>query len=362
MRLPNSAIRLGLLGLTVLVLLLTWPGGAGLHANVLIDFTPTAYNYLPLILRQVPPTSTPTPTATATSTATSTPTPTHTPTTTPTPPQDWLGYVNYYRAMAQLPTAAENTEWNDGCWKHSRYMVKNDVITHSEDPNNPWYTPEGNACGTSGNAMVSSNVNAPDTYAIDLWMQGPFHAVGIIDPKLGQVGYGSYREAIGTWKMGATLDVIRGRGAIPPSVVFPVAWPADGKTVSLTSYSGTEWPDPLSSCPGYTAPSGLPVILQIGSGNLTPNVTAHSFMRGSTALEHCVFDETSYVNPDGSTQSLGRNVLNARDAIVLIPRAPLTRGATYTVSITVNGQTHTWSFTVSSTALTVEEMPASLIR
>jgi hypothetical protein len=44
---------------------------------------------------------------------------------------------------------------------------------------------------------------------------------------------------------------------------------------------------------------------------------------------------------------LGRNILNARDAVVLIPRDPLTPGTRYTVSITVNGQTHAWSFTVS---------------
>lgn len=44
--------------------------------------TPESDNYLPLILRQLPPTFTPTPTATASPTATSTPTPT--PTSTPT--------------------------------------------------------------------------------------------------------------------------------------------------------------------------------------------------------------------------------------------------------------------------------------
>lgn len=340
-------------------------------ANLLIDFTPTVYVHLPLVMRQGEPTATPTPVPTITPPPVSTSTPTPIPTATPTPiptatptplPSGWLAYVNYYRDMAQLPLVNENADWQDGCWKHSRYMVKNDVITHAEDPNNPWYTTEGNTCGTSGNVMVSSNVNTSDEYAIDLWMQGPFHAVGIIDPKLALVGFGSYREAIGTWQMGATLDVIRGRGSLPPSVVFPVKWPADGKTVGLNSYGGNESPDPLASCSGYTAPSGLPIILQLGSGSVTPNVTGHSFMQGSTALEHCVFDETSYTNPNSSLQTLGRSVLNSRDAIVLIPRQPLTRGATYTASITVNGQTRTWSFTVSNTLLAIQDVYPSLIR
>jgi len=85
-------------------------------------------------------------------------------------------------------------------------------------------------------------------------------------------------------------------------------------------------------------------------------------MQGSTPLEHCVYDETSYTNPDGSDQSLGRSILDARDAIVLIPREPLTPGSSYTVSITVSGQTYAWSFTVSSAAQAVGRAPEMLIR
>ena len=87
-----------------------------------------------------------------------------------------------------------------------------------------------------------------------------------------------------------------------------------------------------------------------GDGSVTPNVTAHSITSGGSATEHCVFDETNYTNPDSNQQSLGRAVLGGRDAIVLIPRQPLTPGATYRVSLTVNGTVHRWSFTVSKTA------------
>ncbi len=273
------------------------------------------------------------------------------------PPQpNWLAYVNHYRAMADLPPVTENVTWSDGCWKHARYMVKNDFIGHTEDPNNPWYTPEGQAAGGSSNVWASYAVDTADEDSVDVFMQAPFHAVGIVDPALLQVGFGSYRESDGGLQYGVALDVIRGLGSIPPSVAFPVKWPAHGTTVPILLHWG-EYPDPLTSCPGYSTPSGLPIILQIGPGNVTPNVTSHSFMQGSTPLEHCVFDETSYTNPDGSAQSLGRSCLDARDATVLIPRYPLTPGATYSASITVNDQTYTWSFTVSSTALALERTP-----
>jgi hypothetical protein len=63
-------------------------------------------------------------------------------------------------------------------------------------------------------------------------------------------------------------------------------------------------------------------------------------------LEHCVFDETTYTNPNGAEQNLGRAVLDARDAIVLLPRAPLDRQTNYSVSITADNQTYRWTFTV----------------
>ena len=264
----------------------------------------------------------------------------------PPPPEDWFGLVNHYRLMAGLPSVTENTTWSDGCWLHARYAVKNDAMGHTEDPNLPWYTPEGLACAQSANLYYSSSVSRSDPDAIDGWMVGPFHAVGVIDPALQQTAYGSYRESDGGIQMCAGLDVIRGLGSISPQVSFPVVWPADGVTTPLRRYGGGETPDPLSGCPGYSVPSGPPIILQIGPGDQTPDVTAHSFTQDSVALEHCLYDETSYTNSDSSLQNLGRSVLNMRDAIVLIPREPLTPGTNYAVSITVNGQTISWSFNV----------------
>ena len=284
------------------------------------------------------------------------------PTPTPQPDGAWLAYVNDQRGLADLSPVAENPTWSDGDWKHSRYMVKNDYLGHSEDLDNPWYTPEGLAAAQNGNAFVSSSTSSTDKYAIDFWMQSPFHAVAIVDPALQQVGFGSYREAIGRRHMGATLDVYRGLGTIPPTVTFPIEYPADGKTTALRSYMGGEWPDPLTSCPGYSAPAGLPVILQIGPGNLTPSVTAHSFEQGGAPLEHCEFDATNYINPDNYTQRVGRSVLSLRDAIVLIPRAPLTPGASYAVSVTSNGQTYVWTFGVATTARQIEPPVMALAR
>lgn len=274
---------------------------------------------------------------------------------------DWLNYVNYYRTMANLPSVTENPSWDYGNVLHGRYMVKNDFIGHTEDPNNPWYTDQGLAAAQSSDLIVSGSVSMSFLEAVDGWMQAPFHAVGILDPALEQVGYGIYHEADGGFQSGAGLDVIRGLGSAPSGSIYPIMWPANGKTVAITMFRG-ELPDPLSSCPGFVAPAGLPILLQLGPGNVTPNVTAHSFMQNGALLPHCIFDETNYSNSDSSLQNLGRAILNSRDAIVLIPREPLKTGETYTASITTNGHTHSWSFSVASSATDATKMPLRQIR
>lgn len=289
---------------------------------------PTAASYLPYIVRALP---TATPTATATATA---------------PIPAWLRSVNRYREGANLHPLSENASWTQGEWLHSRYMVKEDHISHQENPSSPWYTPEGNAAGRSGNIYVSGYSSSIDDWAISFWMTAPFHAVSILDPQLYETAFASYREAIGFWNMGATLDWQRGLGTLPSTVTFPIYFPGDDGETWLRAYRGGEWPDPLSSCAGYVAPSGPPLILQLGSGNVTPTVTDHGFFRGGEALPHCVFDETSYVNPSPSTQNSGRAILNSRDAVILMPRDVLELGAAYTATVTANGVTYTWSFTV----------------
>jgi hypothetical protein len=264
------------------------------------------------------------------------------------PPENptWLEYINYLRSVAGLAAVVENPGWSEGDWLHARYMVKNDYIGHSEDSGNFWFTSQGDLAARTSNLLASSSHSATDLAAIAGWFQAPFHGVGILDPQLQQVGFGSFREQDGGYQMGAALDVIRGLDDLPGGIIFPIAWPGNGSSIPLTSFNG-EYPNPLSSCPGYSTPAGLPIILQVGAGELSPQVTSHSFRLGNQELSHCVFHESSYSNPDRSAQSLGRAILDSRDAIVLIPEEPLVPGNTYSVSIMVNGDTHQWSFSTT---------------
>ena len=327
---PLIALALVVLFFAAISFLLAGLAPAPLGATQPLDVTAeSATDYLPAV-QKAPPTLTPT-----------------VPAPTATPSAGWLQQINQFRAESDLLPVTENESWSQGAWLHSRYMVMENHASHNEDPASPWYTVEGDLAGDNGNIAVSSSPLAPDLFAIELWMAGPFHAVAIVDPQLQQTGFGSFREASEGWQMGATLDVYRGLGETPPETTFPILLPGAEGTTWLTSHRYGEWPDPLASCPGYARPTGPPVIIQLGAGDETPAVADHAFLEGSTPLEHCVFDETTYSHPtDGTQQSVGRQVLNSRDAVVLLPRHPLQEGHTYTASITAGENTYRWHFTV----------------
>lgn len=247
----------------------------------------------------------------------------------------WLDRLNAWRATTGLSNLSENTTWSAGDVLHSTYMVKDDLVTHFETPGAANYTTAGDAAARNSNIQVSSSTSATDVQAIDWWMQAPFHAMGMMDPRLTSTGFGAYRQVKSGWQAGFAIDVLRGNSFTGGS--YPVVFPGNGATEPLTAYGGGEFPDPLQGCSGYTAPTGLPVFIQIGGNVVTKVGAVHSFTGNGVALAHCVID--------GNNAKLGSD-LYARGGAILIPRSPLKTGVHYVVSLTVNNVPRTWSFTV----------------
>ena len=260
----------------------------------------------------------------------------------------WLDRLNFYRDTAALPPVAEEPDLSRAVREHARYMVHHDAVEHAQKARR-WSTPDGALAAAVSNLAGSTNAFEPDVWAVDTWMQAPFHALGILDPALRQVGFGIHRAQNGRIQTAAGLDVIRGRRPAQATVRYPIVWPADGASVPLTTHAH-EYPSPLTSCDGYTAPTGLPLIVQLGTGARVPRVIA-SHVGDGAALEHCVFDEGTYRNRSAVEERLGRSILATRDAIVVIPRQPLRHGATYRVVLEVAGQPRIdWRFSVSPDA------------
>ncbi len=256
-------------------------------------------------------------------------------TTAPVASSGWLATLNSWRANAGVTALTENTTWSAGDYNHALYMVKNDLVTHYETAGTPYYTTAGDTAARHSNIQVSSTTSTTDDQAIDWWMGAPFHALGMMDPRLTQTGFGSYREVKSGWQEGAALDTLSGNSFTGGQ--YPVYFPGNGTSEPLTTYSGNESPDPLQACSGYSVPTGLPVFIQIGGNVATTAGPVHSFTGNGVALAHCVIDSNS--------PGVGSD-LTGRGAVIVVPRQPLVAGVKYTVALTVNGTPYTWSFTV----------------
>ena len=282
---------------------------------------------------------------------------------------EWLRRVNYYRAMVKVAPIVEDPELSKGDLAHTIYIVSNyhDAIQngglgaemHTEDPGSKGFTPEGLEAAKSSDMDVwsmrgvSANTGGADpdpwgspAWSIDGWMALPFHRMPILNPQLTSAGFGIYCEKEAC---AAGLNLLNGaqRKIAPGAADAPIAFPPDGATVAILSFEN-EWPDPLTSCPGYEKPSGLSITIQLGAW-MNTHLTDYSVARVNpdgtrTVVQACGFDSTSYTNPDGYTQELGRNVLKSYGTVVVIPRAPLDQGAKYAVSMTANGKAYNWTF------------------
>jgi hypothetical protein len=249
---------------------------------------------------------------------------------------EWLTTVNYYRAMAGLSPVSENTSWSAGASSHSCYMLQNG-IAHDEVPGRPGYTAAGDEAGNNGNVAVTSAFNATARSHIELWMTGPFHAIGVLRPNLTQVGFGKCdNPSTNPWRSAATLDVLRGLTSQPrPST--PILFPGDGTTTGLDAFIA-ESPNPLDFC-GWSGSAGLPVIAMMPEGVSAASAT---MVGPNGPLETCRLFA-------GNTSGVARSILQGDNAVVVVPRNPLAQG-TYSVSVTTQARTVNWSFTVDNAA------------
>ena len=98
---------------------------------------------------------------------------------------------------------------------------------HYENPDCPYYTEEGAAAGWSANRGIAWT----DAGAIDQWMAVPFHAIGILRPRLSSVAFA--RSDHGGLNTGP--DAIRGLGWAGSADENTVLFPGQDSWISLNS-------------------------------------------------------------------------------------------------------------------------------
>ncbi|MGH7778725.1 MAG: FHA domain-containing protein [Candidatus Binataceae bacterium] len=292
------------------------------------------------------------------------------------PVPDWLQRVNYWRASAKLPAASAATDLIPSLTAHAHYLVMNrnalqvGAAMHTEDPKLPGYSREGlTAAQHAGGDVIPPGPQMSGAQEIDAWIGIPFHRASILNRYLLHVGLGNYCErGICAAVLGCEFQQFWSASE-EKEFPQPVEFPSDGSTLPKELRTiGGEWPDPLSGCPGYSSPAGQAISLQFDN-RFIPKLATFSIARdGVASIETCGFDSTTYLNPDQFVQDWGRKVMTDDAEVVLVPRASLVPGATYSVTITVEGRhrpypswptangpwstfagqskTYTWSFSV----------------
>jgi uncharacterized protein YkwD len=277
---------------------------------------------------------------------------------------NWLTVLNGYRASLGVPPLTEDPTLSHGCLAHAEYLMTNyrqmfeegrqpGTLFHSEDESKPGYSSEGLAAAQASDVVYQPRGKMAEdqlmAQAIQWWIAGPFHRPELVNPELKQVGFGQYCQGTGCV---SALDAISGATLAPPGgspLPRPIEVPPDGATVKAPAFGG-EWPNPVSSCPGYSqyAPAitlqlGMHVPASISDASLTQTTGAAAGIK----VETCVYDSGSYTNPDSVAQATARKVLAGFGEVVMMVRDPLVPGETYRVAMTVSGRPYSWSFTAA---------------
>ena len=265
---------------------------------------------------------------------------------------EWLSTLNTYRVANGLRPVSEDPALSKADLNHARYLVKNRIgftagaKLHDEDEHNPLYTSNGYWAGHSGNVQLTTR-KMSQSRSIEAWMGAPFHGLAMIAPDLSTSGFGSYCDddlcaavlstghlsdlsGVATRKR-VQFDYDSDAPGKQNQVVLeaPVRWPAPGVTIANGSFDGHEWPNPLSACPGYVAPTGAVIFASFGR-DFVAEVREESLLCDGAAVTHCVVTAKSYVNPDAGEQDHARKALEHDAAVLLIPRRPLSPGSTWT--------------------------------
>lgn len=143
-----------------------------------------------------------------------------------------LAVINQVRQEAGVPAVADNPSLSENCRQHARYMAKNNILAHEQDPNLPYASPAGASCARNANAWLGSQRPDPGWQpddSIRVWMSSVGHRLWLIYPTTRTIGYGFYTAA-GSNRAGAAMDILSKAdfGADADYRGWPLRYPGDG--------------------------------------------------------------------------------------------------------------------------------------
>ena len=255
----------------------------------------------------------------------------------------WLDIANAYRTSVGLAALGPDSTLQRGVEKHVEYLSATGSLQHGQAIGHPLYTPEGDVAAQQSVLGGWTGGERSDRELIDGWMAAPFHAIHLFEPRLARVAFASVRGRTGNkLPSAAVMNII---GGIGPKVIAdkPIVFPGRNSVIPLTTFT-VETPDPLTHCPGYSAPAGLGLIAMFAKPVMGASATLTA---NGVTVESCVVD-TSYRNPDPSAQNVVRYILGQKNAVVVMPRQPLEPSTVYEVAVIAGDQQVSWTFTAAA--------------
>lgn len=254
-----------------------------------------------------------------------------------------LEWVNGLRRAAGLRELAPSASLQAAASGHAAYLAlhpeRRDESAHFQREGDRLYfgaTTAGRAryFGYAGAASEVVNFAQRAEDAIDSWMETLYHRIPLIHPGMTEAGYG-----LDAGGQGPVNVMLTGPLNETPGVAL---WPYPGQTGVPTGWDGAEVPDPFRLYPGAARPVGYPISATFGGQ------VAALLLRTGTLT-----------GPEGDVPVMlfhpGNDSL-LQDTVALIPRAPLTPGATYSVRLAgevdlgagLRPFDHRWTFTTAS--------------
>ena len=252
-----------------------------------------------------------------------------------------LKTLNELRAAHNLEPVTLDSENTLGNWLHARYVAENGVGGHTQDPDMPWYTPEGASAAARSNVSWISRKSIHSDWPVTTYIDAPFHLFSLLRPTAESIRVGEYYSEAHD-RSASTLQVTT-RGDWPAGKI--VTFPSPEFELTVLTYSGGEWPSPTAPCPNYgtNERAGTPIFALYGRNN-RPNITRVRLTENGRQVEHCYYTEAEYTNADAEAEDRGRNILEGYGGVIIVPKTSLAPNSNYKVSIHHSDGKTEWNF------------------
>jgi len=274
--------------------------------------------------------------------------------------------LNQARLAAGVSAVEQNAQLDAAAQAHATYHVKNYVVGHGEDPDNPWFTgvdptARARAQGYTGTTVVEVISYAqPGLDAIESLLQSIYHLHGVLDPRANQVGIGSDVTSTPAPHSSTSITLgTTGNGLMNGPSVWH--WPFDRQTgVNPLFLPANESPNPA---PDLTS-AGTPIMFCGGEHNFAPlkvlNAALKELSADTPTPARLLINAQVQVDPTiGTEVVIDPNLALSsiyQGCLFLLPMTELLSGKTYQVEIQVEQGgvdiSTSWSFETREADLT----------